>query len=66
MKNPNSVEFDAQQLRSDFYENSKKIKCRWKDSNREPHSPKPNALPTELTSRVGILGLNYRIRRINT
>ena len=62
MKNPNSVKFEfndvAQQLRSDFYENSKKIKCRWKDSNREPHSSKPNTLPTELISRVGILGLN--------
>ena len=70
MKNPNSVEFDSMMQQSNyemiFMKTRKRLNADERDSNREPHSSKPNALPTELTSRVGSFGLNYRICRINT
>ena len=43
-----------------------RINCKWRDSNREPHSSKPNALQTELTVRIGLHEQNYRIHWINT
>ena len=70
MKNPNSVEFDSMKQHSNYEVIFKKTRKRLNADGRIQTGslahPKPNALPTELTSRVGILGLNYRIRRINT
>ena len=70
MKNPNSVEFDSIMQHSNyeviFMKTRKRLNADGRIQTGSLTHPNPTRYQTELTSRVGILGLNYRIRRINT
>ena len=54
MKNPHSVEFDSMMQHSNyeviFMETPKRLNADGRIQTGKPHSSKPNALPTELTS----------------
>ena len=70
MKNPNSVEFDSMMQHSNyeviFMKTRKRLNAGGGIQTGSLTHPNPTSYPTELTSRVGFHGLNYRIRRINT